>query len=70
MLQLASYSFFFQSLVSTGRSMDVQEVVVQYKDPGHGNDKRRLVVSGGLINYALSTELSDALQDSRSKVQW
>ena len=50
--------------------MDVQEVVVQYKDTGHGNDKRRLVVSGGLINYALSTELSDALQDSRSKVQW
>lgn len=26
--------------------MDVQEVVVQYRDTGHGNDKRRLVVSG------------------------
>ena len=44
--------------------MDVQEVVVQYKDTGHGNDKRRLVVSGGSMNHLsrFFFQLSDAFR--------
>ena len=36
-------------VASSLRHMDLQEVVVQYRDSGHGNDKRRLVVTGASV---------------------